>query len=170
MNPGFRDLVITRWSARFMGRVMPCAIGRGGIGEKQGEGDGITPVGRFRIGGVRLRPDRISLNCGAPDLRAIGLNSIWSDDPKDPAYNTELTSASHPFGHEALRRADPLYDLLAILDYNWPVATPGKGSALFLHIWRKPRHPTEGCVAFAQQHLLWILANWTGGSLVVIKG
>jgi L,D-peptidoglycan transpeptidase YkuD (ErfK/YbiS/YcfS/YnhG family) len=29
-----------------------------------------------------------------------------------------------------------LYDAYGVLDYNWPNAEPGKGSAIFIHAWR----------------------------------
>ena len=46
-----------RWGARFGGRRFPCAVGRGGIGVKRAEGDGVTPAGRHRDrGGAGPRP------------------------------------------------------------------------------------------------------------------
>ena len=134
MNPRFGDLVVTKWGARFMGREFPCAIGRSGIRLKQGEGDGITPIGTFLLGGIRTRPDRVTLDAGALSDDPIGLFDIWSDDPKDPDYNHGLTKVSHPFSHEKLRRSDGLYDCFAIVDYNWPDAVSGAGSAIFLHV------------------------------------
>lgn len=163
------DLVVSRWGARFQGRTYACAVGRGGIGQKRGEGDGVTPVGVFHITRVLLRPDRMDFEAGDVPTRAIGLGDIWSDDPDDPAYNSGLTAFGHPFSHEALRRADPVYDTVAVLDYNMP-AVPGAGSAIFLHVWRKPRHPTEGCVAFYRFDLVEILSRWTARSRVVIRG
>jgi L,D-peptidoglycan transpeptidase YkuD (ErfK/YbiS/YcfS/YnhG family) len=157
------DLVIGPWGARFMGRTMPCAIGRGGIGVKRGEGDGVTPLGRHRIEAVLHRPDRVCGRRGRP----IGPRDGWSDDPADPAYNTPVRRP-HRFGHETLRRADRLYDLVAVLDYNRQPPVPGRGSALFLHVWRKPRHPTAGCVAFRAVDLAWILSRWTPRSRVVV--
>ena len=64
------DLVVGRWGARFRGRRFPCAVGRGGIGEKRAEGDGITPVGRHRIEAVLGRPDRVRGRPGAADRAA----------------------------------------------------------------------------------------------------
>ena len=165
MNPRFDDLVITRWGARFQGRRFPCSIGRGGIGVKRGEGDGITPVGVFELARIHYRPDRLKCVGG----QRVGLTDIWSDDPDDPNYNHLVTAANHPFSHEHLRRADPLYDALGVLTYNWPEAIAGKGSAIFLHVWRKPRHPTEGCVAFSQADLLRIFQGWETRSRVVIR-
>lgn len=164
------DLVVTRWGARFQGRSYPCAIGRGGIGQKRGEGDGITPAGVFRIEQVLIRPDRMDFDAGGVPTGVIGLNDIWSDDPADPAYNCGLTAFRHPFSHEALRRADGLYDAVAVLDYNRAPVVVGAGSAIFLHVWRKPRHPTEGCVAFDRFDLVEILSGWTDRSRVIIRG
>ena len=149
------DLVVTPMGVRFMGRVFPCTIGRGGIvpaGRKR-EGDGGTPTGVHRIVGMLYRPDRM-----APPTdwaRPIGPMDLWSDDPKDDDYNL-MVRAPHGFSHERLRRADPLYDLVILTDWNWPYAVPGRGSAIFLHRWRRPGYPTAGCVAFAPKDLLWI--------------
>jgi L,D-peptidoglycan transpeptidase YkuD (ErfK/YbiS/YcfS/YnhG family) len=159
------DLVVGRWGARFRGRALPCAIGRGGIGDKRGEGDGITPAGVHRIEAVLRRADRGPTG-GA---RAIGPRDGWSDDPRDPGYNAPVRRP-HRFRHEALRRADRLYDAVAVLDWNRHPPVPGRGSAIFLHLWRKPRHPTEGCIAFARRDLDWILARWTPRSRVVVRG
>ena len=35
------------------------SVGRGGIGEKRAEGDGVTPAGRHRIEAVLRRADRL---------------------------------------------------------------------------------------------------------------
>jgi L,D-peptidoglycan transpeptidase YkuD (ErfK/YbiS/YcfS/YnhG family) len=165
----FDDLVITRWGARFQGLEMPCAIGRGGIGVKGGEGDGITPRGTFQIMGCGYRPERIGFDAPNVHCQPISLTDVWSDDPSDPDYNHSADMRTHRFSHERLRRADPLYDIFVILDYNFPDAEAGKGSAIFLHKWRKPRHPTEGCVAFQEDDLVSILTRWTPKSRVVIR-
>lgn len=158
------DLVVGRWGARFLGRRFPCAVGRGGIGEKRREGDGITPAGCHRIEAVLVRRDRHAL-AG----RAIGPRDGWSDDPGDPAYNC-LVRRPHGFRHEALRRADPMYDLVAVLDWNRHPPVAGGGSAIFLHVWRAPRQPTAGCIAFRREDLAWILARWTPRSRVLVRG
>jgi len=160
----FSDLIVTRWGARFMGCWMPCAVGRGGIGQKRGEGDGITPEGVFDILGVYSRPDR-----GLADGTLIQTDHVWSDDPDDPAYNTLQKGWPYAYSAERMRRADPLYDLVADLSYNRAPILSGKGSAIFLHIWRKPRHPTQGCVAFARKDLVFVLENWAARSRVIIR-
>jgi L,D-peptidoglycan transpeptidase YkuD (ErfK/YbiS/YcfS/YnhG family) len=111
------------------------------------------------------RADRIS----APTSWAIpiGPQDLWSDDSKDSRYN-QLVTAPYPFSHERLRRADPLYDLVLLTDWNWPNAVPDKGSAIFLHQWRRLGYPTEGCVAFRRDHLRWIAERITSGTRLII--
>ena len=103
------------------------------------------------------------------DIRAIGPRDIWSDDPKDPSYNQPQTGRDYPYSHEALRRSDRMYDLFILTDYNWPDATPGRGSAIFVHIWKRPRRPTAGCVAFARRDLMWIVKRWRSESRMIVQ-
>lgn len=148
------DIVLTRRGVRFAGRHLPCSIGRGGIRADKREGDGATPAGSHRIVGLLYRPDRMARP--VPWAVPIRPGDLWSDDVTDPDYNL-MVRQPHRFRHERLRRADPLYDLVLITDWNWPSAIPGRGSAIFLHQWRRPGFPTEGCVALHRNHLLWLV-------------
>ena len=162
------DLVVTPTGVRFMGRRFPCSIGRGGIvaAGKKREGDGGTPTGVHRIVGMLYRPDRMARP--ADWALPIGPLDLWSDDPADEDYNL-MVRAPHAFSHEKLRRADPLYDLVILTDWNWPHAVPGRGSAIFLHRWRRPGFPTAGCVAFAPRDLLWIAKRITPGTRLIVR-
>jgi L,D-peptidoglycan transpeptidase YkuD (ErfK/YbiS/YcfS/YnhG family) len=165
---GLPHLRVTAFGAKMAGRDLPCAVGRGGIGLSKREGDGVTPAGVHKIVGLLYRPDRIA-KVDLPDWALpIGVNDIWSDDPTDPDYNL-LCRAPHPFGHEKLRRSDPLYDMILLTNYNWPYAKAGAGSAIFLHVWRKARHPTAGCVAFAKSDLMWVAQRLRPASRVIIQ-
>ncbi|MBE9476810.1 MAG: L,D-transpeptidase family protein [Proteobacteria bacterium] len=168
MNPCFDDLVVGRWGARFRGVNLPCSIGRGGIGQKRGEGDGITPVGVFHLAAIKTRADRLLFHTRDLPQKAIRIADIWSDDPDDPEYNHGAYGPDYPYSHEKQYRSDPLYDAFGILDFNWPDAVAGAGSAIFMHVWRKPRHPTEGCIAFDRKVLIWIFQNWQARSRVII--
>ena len=166
------DLVVGRWGARFGGRRLPCAVGRGGIGEKRREGDGVTPLGRHRIEVVLVRADRLPwalvARLGGAPRRSIGLGDGWSDDPADPAYNRPVRRPQS-FGHERLRRADHQYDLVAALDWNRAPVVAGRGSAIFLHVWKGPRRPTAGCIAFRRGDLAFVLARLSARSRVVVQ-
>jgi len=162
-------MVVTRWGARFMGRRFPVAIGRGGMTADKREGDGATPVGAWRLMGGGYRADRCLPPLVPFALRAIGPRDLWSDDPEAADYN-HAVRAPYPQSHERLARADRLYDIFVVTDWNWPVATPGKGSAIFVHVWRGPRKPTAGCLAFRPDHLRWILDRWTPRSRIILRG
>jgi L,D-peptidoglycan transpeptidase YkuD (ErfK/YbiS/YcfS/YnhG family) len=147
------------------GRIHPCAIGRGGITANKREGDGATPRGVLRITGCLYRADRMARP--NPWAVPIGPGDLWSDDPAAPDYN-HAVRAPYPHSHERLRRADRLYDLVLLTDWNWPGARPGAGSAIFIHRWRKPRHPTEGCIALRPDHLRRLAARLRPGDRVVV--
>ncbi|KIT16714.1 L,D-transpeptidase family protein [Jannaschia aquimarina] len=159
------DLVVTPTGLRFGGRRIPCTIGRGGIRADKREGDGATPRGVHRIVGMLYRPDRMARP--APWALPIGPRDLWCDDPAHPDYNL-MTGAPFDASAERLRRADPLYDLVILTDWNWPFAQKGRGSAIFLHRWRRPGCPTEGCVAMAPEDLRWIAPRIGYGTRVIV--
>lgn len=144
------DMVLTPRGLRFLGRTYPCTIGKGGLSRRKREGDGATPMGVHRIVGMLYRPDRMARP--ADWAVPIGPGDLWSDDVGDPDYNMMVRAPYAP-SHEKLRRADPLYDLVLLTDWNWPYAVAGRGSAIFVHQWRRPGYPTEGCVALRRRDL-----------------
>ncbi|MGY9039241.1 L,D-transpeptidase family protein [Sulfitobacter sp. M13] len=159
------DLVLTRRGVRFQGRLYPCTIGRTGVTDTKQEGDKATPAGIHRIVGMLYRPDRIS--APVPWAAPIGPRDLWSDDVTQPDYNS-LVQTPYPHSYEALRRADPLYDLVILTDWNWPNAVPGRGSAIFIHQQRRPGYHTEGCVAFSRAHLHQIATRLTRHSRLIV--
>ena len=159
------DIVVMPTHVRFMGRRFARTVGRGGLTDQKVEGDGATPRGVHQIVGMLYRADRMAKP--ADWAVPIRLRDLWSDDVRDPDYNM-MVSAPHSFSHESLRRADPMYDLILVTDWNWPNATAGAGSAIFIHQWRGPGRPTAGCVAFGRRDLAWIAARLTLKSRLVI--
>lgn len=143
-------MVLTPKGVRFQGQLWPCTIGKGGISRRKREGDGATPRGVHSIVGMLYRPDRIAKPTDW--AKPIGPPDLWSDDPTHEDYNM-MVRAPYPHSHERLRRADPLYDLIILTNWNWPYAVKGRGSAIFLHQHRRPGYPTEGCIAFSRSHL-----------------
>ena len=164
--PERRSMVLTPQGLRFLGQRFPCVIGRGGIVTSKREGDGGTPVGAHRVVGLLYRPDRIPrpVNWAVP----IRPGDLWCDDPDHAAYN-QAVRAPFAASHENLRRADPLYDVVILTDWNWPDAEAGRGSAIFLHRWRRPGYPTEGCIAFRSDHLLWIAQRLAMGTPLIVR-
>lgn len=131
------------------------------------EGDGASPAGSFRLLAVHWRADRMAPPRTRLPRRPIGPRDGWSDDPRDPLYN-RLVRLPRAFGHERMRRADPLYDVVVQTSHN-AVCAPGAGSAVFVHLRRGQGPRTAGCVAFRRADLLWVLARWRPGDRLVIR-
>jgi len=149
---------------------LPCLIGRGGAiaADAKREGDGCTPLGRWPLRAVLLRPDRM-----APPPAGIALpwrwlrpDDGWSDDPQDAAYNRPVRHP-HRWSAERLWRADGLYDIIVVLGHNDAPVVPGMGSAIFLHC-RGDGRPTEGCVAIERADLLGLLALMMPGDSLTV--
>ena len=161
------DMVLTPSGLRYCGRHFPVSHGRGGIVTDKREGDGGTPAGTLHIIGTLYRPDRIARRDVPPWAVPIGLRDRWCDAPDHSEYNHLVRK---PFGKtdERLRRADPLYDIVMLTDWNWPDAVPYLGSAIFLHGWRRPGYPTAGCLAFRRDHLIWIANRASPGTRLFV--
>jgi L,D-peptidoglycan transpeptidase YkuD (ErfK/YbiS/YcfS/YnhG family) len=162
------DIIITPMGAWFMGRRIPCTLGRTGITKAKREGDGATPAGVHTFVGLLYRPDRVARG-RLPDWAVpIRPRDGWSDDPKDEDYNLIVTRP-HAYGHERLWRADPLYDVVLLTNWNWPYAVRGAGSAIFMHRWRAPGRRTAGCVAMDPADLLWVAKRIRHHTRLVVR-
>lgn len=161
-----RDLVLMPGHVRFLNRRFPCSIGRGGLTDDKREGDGATPRGVHQVLEVLYRADRMA--APVPWARPIGPNDLWSDAPEDAGYNQPVRVPYAP-SHEHLRRSDPMYDLVLVTDWNYPKAEASKGSAIFIHQWRRPGWPTAGCVAFSRGDLRFITQNLHPDSRLIIR-
>ncbi|MBB6192409.1 L,D-peptidoglycan transpeptidase YkuD (ErfK/YbiS/YcfS/YnhG family) [Sphingobium wenxiniae] len=141
---------------RFGEIAMPCAIGRGGvcqIADKR-EGDGCTPLGRWPLRGVLLRPGKAQSHGIRLPWRWVRDGDGWSDDPADPAYNRPVR-LPRAFSAENLLRADDAYDVVVVLGHNDAPPVPGRGSAIFFHL--SEGRPTAGCVAVERADMLRLL-------------
>ena len=150
------------------GQVFRAALGRGGVRADKQEGDGATPAGILKLRRVLYRADRLPPPpCGVP-LEPLAPNDGWCDDPRESAYNRMVTL---PFagGHEALWRADGIYDVIGVLGWNDAPVCPGRGSAIFLHVARADYAPSEGCIALALPDLRAVLAACVS-ALRVLEG
>lgn len=125
---------------------IPCALGRSGVTRTKREGDGASPVGRFRILVGFYRPDHGGRPRTLLPLRPIRPNDGWCDAPGDRRYNT-LVPRPYPASHEEMWREDHLYDVVLDIAWNRGPIVPGRGSAIFLHLAKPGFEPTAGCVA-----------------------
>ncbi|MGD0723906.1 MAG: L,D-transpeptidase family protein [Roseiarcus sp.] len=144
--------VRTRPGARAQGWLtagdlrIPCALGPAGIVRRKREGDGATPAGRFALLWAFHRPDRPRPVAGGVPSRVLRRDAGWCEDPRSPCYNRPVRL---PFALacDSMWRADCLYDLTYVLDYNYTRRVRGAGSAIFFHLARPGLTPTAGCVA-----------------------
>jgi L,D-peptidoglycan transpeptidase YkuD (ErfK/YbiS/YcfS/YnhG family) len=153
----------------FLDQEFECAIGRNGIitASDKKEGDGKTPAGRYSLIEVWYRSDRTTVETLLP-LYAIQPNDGWCDAPDDPNYNHPV-KLPYPRNHEELYRLDYIYDIFALINYNYPHAISSHGSAIFLHIAREGYSPTDGCIALKQEDLQYVLKNFSPTAKFIIE-
>jgi L,D-peptidoglycan transpeptidase YkuD (ErfK/YbiS/YcfS/YnhG family) len=162
------DLVVSAdGAARWRGRTLRCALGRGGIRTDKREGDGATPAGRWRLVRALWRPDRGAAPETALPVAPVGRDDGWCDDPASADYNRPVR-LPHPASCERMWRDDGLYDLVVVTDHNASPPVAGAGSAIFVHVARPDWGPTEGCVAFPETDLRAILKEWTETDRLVV--
>jgi L,D-peptidoglycan transpeptidase YkuD (ErfK/YbiS/YcfS/YnhG family) len=152
------------------GRVMRCALGKGGVtpATLKREGDGATPAARLPLRRVFFRADRgTAPRCTLP-VEPIAPDDGWCDDPVQRAYNRPVRL---PFdaSHEKLWRDDHVYDVIGVLGWNDDPVERGRGSAIFLHLAHDDYRPTEGCIALAPRDLRALLEAGLKGIEVVLQ-
>ena len=158
----------------FNGKEYKCAVGRNGIGHKQSEGDGITPIGEFPLRMCFYRSDRIKsetlTNIKGLALVELKLNYGWCDDMFDQLHYNRLIQYPTMDGlsFEKLWRVDELYDLFAVIGFNDNPIRLGRGSAIFFHIASENYGPTSGCVALKREDLIEVLSQLTPFTIMKI--
>ncbi|CAI9120801.1 L,D-transpeptidase family protein [Brytella acorum] len=127
---------------------IPVAIGPGGVRADKQEGDMATPRALMPLRRIYYRADRVARPETFLPCEPLSPHDGWCDDPSDARYNQAVTL---PCGsrHERLWRDDHAYDLIAVLGWNDDPATPGRGSAIFMHL-PTPGGSTEGCIALPE--------------------
>ena len=135
-----------------------CALGKGGIKQKEREGDFITPKGKFKLIKIYYRSDRIKkINSTLKKIK-IKKNMGWCDDVSSNYYNKQI-KINKKISHEKLHRKDNVYDIIVVLNYNLNPIIKGKGSAIFLHVAKKNYNKTQGCIALKKNELLSLVSK-----------
>ncbi|MGP4078998.1 L,D-transpeptidase family protein [Pseudalkalibacillus sp. R45] len=146
------ELINGQWKAVFP--TMDAVVGYNGISGKTKEGDGKTPEGVYEFGtafGSQSKPSNISL-----PYRKTTDYDYWVDDPNSPDYNKWIHYTGNPYSRWGSfeRMKQPLYKYGIVIKYNEDPIIPGKGSAIFMHVWKGSNSPTAGCVAVSESNLL----------------
>ncbi len=135
---------------------LKCSIGKKGISKNKFEGDFITPKGKFSLGNLYWRTDRVqkietNLNC-----KKIKKNMGWCNDSNSKYYNKEI-KINKKIKYEKIYRNDYKYNYFILIKYNFKKPKKNKGSAIFIHL-TKNYKPTSGCIALKEKDFL-ILAK-----------
>ncbi|HOA61323.1 MAG TPA: L,D-transpeptidase family protein [Verrucomicrobiota bacterium] len=146
----------------------PAVIGRNGfapLGEKR-EGDGRTPSGVFRLGLAFGRPPALSTGL---EYRQATDNDYWVDDPASPVYNRWVQGRPAGVSCEKMLLNNGLYDAGIVIEYNTAPIVPGRGSAIFIHVWDGDgQNATAGCVALDRARLMALLRRLDANANPVI--
>jgi len=145
-----------------------CAIGKRGIGAKKKEGDLITPRGKFKIKYILYRKDRISNFKSEIKKISIKENMGWCDDSLSKQYN-KLIKFPFKYSAEKLYRADNIYDIILVLNFNLNPIKKNKGSAIFIHVAKKKYQDTAGCIAVSKKNLRYIIKKINKKTIVKIN-
>jgi len=135
---------------------VPAVFGKNGIAKENAkvEGDGKTPSGIFEIEGAFGYHANATTKL---NYRTAGSNDKWIDDVESSDYNNWVHGDTTAKSFEKLKRDDNLYEHAFITSYNRTPVIKGKGSAIFVHVWRGPNSTTAGCVAIAKENMLYLL-------------
>ena len=170
--------LFSRWKGdwRAEGDDIPVVLGRRGLawglglhesslpGLVKTEGDMRAPAGLFGLGTSFGYAPRRPSGSLYPYRQATEYD-YFIDDVTSPDYNMWLCLADsmerNPEHHwrsfERMKRTDDLYELGIVVRYNTDPVVAGRGSAIFLHVWRGPDRPTAGCTAMSREHLLGVV-------------
>jgi D-alanyl-D-alanine dipeptidase len=127
-------------------------------GPRKVEGDLRGPAGIFALGPA------FGYSSAAPpgtrwEYRQATARDYFVDDPGSSQYNqwVRLPGDEAPDRHwrsfERMKRSDHLYMLGVVVRHNMDPVAKGRGSAIFLHVWRAPGRGTSGCTALPAEVL-----------------
>ena len=127
-----------------------------GDGPVKREGDGKAPAGIFKLSAAfGYAPAHEARWLKLPYL-PLDANTECVDDVKSANYNLILDKSRVPRvdwnSSERMREVEG-YRWGIVVAHNAAPPVPGKGSCIFLHIWRGPDKGTAGCTAMEQPNL-----------------
>ena len=140
-------------------------IGKNGMGKRK-EGDHKTPIGNYTF----TKALGIKSNPGTKlHYTKVDKSHYWVDDSGSSRYNQLVSTRTYrKFKHgEHIVSFKKVYNYILAISYN-KKGIPHKGSAIFLHVWRKKGSPTLGCVAVPEWAMKKILRKVRPGCRIII--
>jgi L,D-peptidoglycan transpeptidase YkuD (ErfK/YbiS/YcfS/YnhG family) len=146
----------------------PGNIGKNGFAYNKLEGDGRSPIGIFSLGtafGKYSNPGT------SMRYRKSSSNDFWVDDVNSSLYNTWQTGPANGRWSSAEKMYISPYNYGFVINYNTSKRIPGKGSAIFFHVWSGSGQGTAGCISAPQNNVISTL-EWIDPSKnpVIIEG
>ena len=126
-----------------------------GLRTGKSEGDGRSPAGLFPLTstfGTASKPQSLAM-----PYTKLDQFTECVDDPKSNFYNrivNRLQVGNFDWkSSEKMLEIGPEYDLGVFVAYNTYPVEKGRGSCIFLHIWKDANSPTAGCTAMERRNL-----------------
>ncbi|MEM6803639.1 MAG: L,D-transpeptidase family protein [Bacteroidota bacterium] len=158
------------WQAQDEG--WPIVVGKAGMawgkgmrefpdaeGPQKVEGDKRSPAGVFILGaafGYADKPDWLE----GPYVHVIP-STMCIEDGESQFYNQiidEKEESADWNSTDHMLRKDDLYEWGVFVAHNSPEAESGKGSCIFLHVWRRNDSGTAGCTAMDKSRMKELVA------------
>lgn len=139
-------------------------VGLHGVSAAKREGDLRTPAGIFPLrGGFGIY--------GNPGLALgwfhVDSRDVWVDDSSSALYNThQRTPANGRWASAEPLDNAPVYNYAQVIGYN-EARTPGRGSAIFLHV--DHGGGTAGCVSVPTSNLVALFRWERPGAVIAIS-
>jgi Uncharacterized protein conserved in bacteria len=143
----------SKWKS--IGEGFPVVVGKNGLASTdesfsgKREGDGKSPAGLFPLTSTFGTAD--SLGSSKIGYQKLTEFTECVDDTNSSFYNKiahRLQVGNFDWkSSEKMSEITPEYDLGIFVAYNTFPVTSGRGSCIFLHIWKDASTPTSGCTA-----------------------
>ena len=146
---------------------LKCCVGRKGISKNKSEGDFQTPSGKFKLGNLYWRSDRVKKPETKLFCKKIKKNMGWCNDKNSIFYNKRI-NINKKIKCEKLYRNDYKYNYFILIKYNYVKPKKNKGSCIFIHI-TKNYKPTAGCIALKKKDFLILAKIIKKNSKIVIN-
>jgi L,D-peptidoglycan transpeptidase YkuD (ErfK/YbiS/YcfS/YnhG family) len=128
------------------------------------EGDGRAPAGIFQLGGAYGYAPSVKKSPLLP-YRQITTRDMWYEDTSSPYYNQHRVLDHEPRTtaekKAQMKQGDYAHSLKLFIEHNSKKTgiTPGEGSSIFFHIWRREgAAPTAGCTTMSEANLKRLIA------------
>ena len=133
-----------------------CCIGKNGKTSFKKEGDKKTPKGKYSIGKLYYRSDRLKKPLTKIKTVKIKKTLGWCDDINFSSHYNKPIKVNNKMRHEKLYRKNHKYDLLIPIKYNFVKPKIPNGSCIFIHLTNNYK-PTDGCIALNKKDFLILL-------------